>query len=125
MNPSEIIAKAIGENRAALTEAEAKLVLKQYRVPVVEEKIVSNINNIGDIAREMGYPVVLKGLGSRLTHKTERGLVKLNIKNQNDLEAAAIYIKDAAGDDLEGFLLQRMLEGKREFVAGLFFGSSG
>ncbi|MDD4091341.1 MAG: acetate--CoA ligase family protein [Smithellaceae bacterium] len=121
MNPTEIIAKAIRENRTALTEAEAKVVLKHYRIPVVEEKIVNNINELSVFAREMGYPVVLKGLGSRLTHKTERGLVKLNLKTPEDLQAAAIYIKDAAGDDLEGFLLQPMLEGKREFVAGLFF----
>ena len=105
MNPSEIITKAIRENRTALTEAEAKVVLKHYRIPVVEEKIVNNINDLNVFAREMGYPVVLKGLGSRLTHKTERGLVKLNIKNPDDLQEAAVYIKDAAGDDLEGFLL--------------------
>ena len=121
MKPSEIITKAIRENRSALTEAEAKVVLKHYRVPVVEEKIINNINELSVVAQEMSYPVVLKGLGSRLTHKTERGLVKLNIAIPEDLRAAAIYIKDAAGDDLEGFLLQPMLEGKREFVAGLFF----
>ena len=121
MNPSEIITKAIEEGRSALTEAEAKVVLKHYHVPVVEEKLINNINDIIVSAQEMGFPVVLKGLGSRLTHKTERGVVKLNIKNPDDLQAAAVYIKDAAGDDLEGFLLQPMLEGKREFVAGLFF----
>lgn len=64
--------------------------------------------------------MVLKGLGSNLTHKTENGLVKLKIRASEDLEKAAVYIKDAAGADLEGFLLQSMLEGKREFVAGLF-----
>lgn len=121
MNPSEIIAKAIKEQRAALTEAEAKQVLSNYKIPVVTEKIVNNISDIEKTAREMGYPVVLKALGSKLTHKTEKGLVKLNINTLENLQAAAVYIKDAAGADLEGFLLQPMLEGKREFVAGLFF----
>lgn len=121
MKPSEIIAQAIKEKRAALTEAEAKQVLKHYNIPVVNENIVNDIKYLNESARKMGYPLVLKGLGSKLTHKTERGLVKLNIKTPEDLQAAAIYIKDAAGDDLEGFLLQPMLEGKREFVAGLFF----
>ncbi|OGP87095.1 MAG: CoA-binding protein, partial [Deltaproteobacteria bacterium RBG_19FT_COMBO_43_11] len=64
--------------------------------------------------------VVLKGLGSRLTHKTERGLVKLNLNNKEEVRLAALYIKEAAGTDLEGFLIQPMLQGKREFVAGLF-----
>jgi acyl-CoA synthetase (NDP forming) len=121
MNSAIIIEKAIKEGRASLTEAEAKQVLKDYNIPVVKEIIINNINNIEESACEMGYPVVLKGLGSKLTHKTEKGLVKLNIKTPEDLQAAAVYIKDAAGADLEGFLLQPMLEGKREFVAGLFF----
>jgi acyl-CoA synthetase (NDP forming) len=47
-------------------------------------------------------------------------LVKLNLKNKEDVRSAALYIKEAAGSDLEGFLIQPMLEGKREFVAGLF-----
>ncbi|MDP2854024.1 MAG: acetate--CoA ligase family protein [Smithellaceae bacterium] len=121
MNPATIIEKAMKEGRAALTEAEAKQVLKNHNIPVVTEIIINNIDDIESSAREMGYPVVLKGLGSKLTHKTEKGLVKLNIKTPEDLQAAAVYIKDAAGTDLEGFLLQPMLEGKREFVAGLFF----
>jgi acyl-CoA synthetase (NDP forming) len=121
MNHTEIIDKAIKEGRYALTEAEAKQVLQQYHIPVVTEKIYNNIDELSVAVSEISYPVVLKGLGSKLTHKTEKGLVKLNIRTPEDLQAAAVYIKDAAGVDLEGFLLQPMLEGKREFVAGLFF----
>jgi len=120
MNPTEVIAKTIAEKRTALTEAEAKAVLKNYNIPVVDEIIYNDINDLHIAAPKISYPVVLKGLGSKLTHKTEKGLVKLNIKTQKDLLAAAVYIKEAAGDDLEGFLLQPMLEGKRELVAGLF-----
>lgn len=121
MNHIEIIETAVQEGRAALTEAEAKIVLQNFNIPVVKEKIVNNINYIESAAKEIGYPIVLKGLGSKLTHKTEKGLVKLNIKTPEDLARAALYIKDAAGSDLEGYLLQPMVEGRREFVAGLFF----
>lgn len=121
MNPIEIIDKAQSEARNALTEAEAKELLQYYGIPGVSEKIINNIEEIKSIAASVSYPVVLKGLGSRLTHKTEKGLVKLNISTPEDLLAAATYIKDAARDDLEGFLLQPMISGKREFVAGLFF----
>jgi acyl-CoA synthetase (NDP forming) len=120
MEKLEIIKKAKSQKRTALTEAEAKEVLKKYGIPVVEEKVVKTIAETEIAAKEIGYPVVLKGLGSRLTHKTERGLVKLNLKNKEDVRSAAIYIKEAAGSDLEGFLIQPMLEGRREFVAGLF-----
>ncbi|MBN1364162.1 MAG: acetate--CoA ligase family protein [Syntrophaceae bacterium] len=120
MEKIDIIEKAKAQNRTALTEAESKEVLKKYGIPVVEEKVVKTIEEAETAAETIGYPVVLKGLGSNLTHKTEKGLVKLNLRNKEDIRSAALHIKEAAGNDLEGFLLQPMLEGKREFVAGLF-----
>jgi acyl-CoA synthetase (NDP forming) len=116
----DIIEQAKSEKRTALTEAESKEVLKKYGIPVVQEKVVRTWEEAEKTAEKIGYPVVLKGLGSRLTHKTEKGLVKLNLKSKEDVRSAAQYIKEAAGSDLEGFLVQPMLEGKREFVAGLF-----
>lgn len=123
MKNIEIIEKAVRESRSALTEAEAKQVLQNFDIPVVNEIICNNINELEKATSQISFPVVLKGLGSRLTHKTEKGLVRLNLKNPEELQSAAIYIKDAAGKDLEGFLLQPMLPGNREFVAGLFFDS--
>ena len=123
MDSFAIIESAKKQGRNTLTEAEAKEVLKTYGVPVIEEKVVQTIEEAQQAAEKIGYPVVLKGLGARLTHKTERGLVKLGLKNTKDVRDAALYIQKAAGDDLEGFLLQPMLEGKREFVAGLFHDS--
>ncbi len=116
-----IIETAIAEGRKTLNEAEAKQILKHFGVPVVEEKAVKSIEMINSSADAIGYPVVLKGLGARLTHKTDKGLVKLNLSNKNEVLSAASQIKDAAGEDLEGFLIQPMVEGKREFVAGLFY----
>ena len=121
MKKLEIIKKAKMAGRTTLTEAEAKDLLKEYGIPVVKEICVNTESELDNVVNTIGYPLVLKGLGSRLTHKTEKGLVKLNLKNMKDVHSAAIYIKDAAGDDLEGFLIQPMLEGKREFVAGLFY----
>ncbi|HUN53702.1 MAG TPA: acetate--CoA ligase family protein [Smithella sp.] len=120
MEKMDILEQAKSQKRTTLTEAEAKEVLKQYGIPVVEEKNVHTIEEAEIAAEQSGYPVVVKGLGYRLTHKTERGLVKLSLKNKEDVRSAAIDIKEAAGNDLEGFLIQPMLDGKREFVAGLF-----
>ena len=120
MEKIDILEKVKSQKRTTLTEAEAKEVLKKYGIPVVEEKAVNTIEEAEIEAQRAGYPVVVKGLGSRLTHKTEKGLVKLNLRNKEDVRSAALYIKEAAGNDLEGFLIQPMLVGKREFVAGLF-----
>jgi len=120
MDATGLIRKAKSEGRFALAEAEAKALLRTYGVPVVDEVVATGLDEAIVQAEAKGYPVVLKGLGTRLTHKTERGLVKLNLKSVDDVRKAAGEIMEAAGDDLEGFLIQPMVEGKREFMAGLF-----
>ena len=120
MGKIQIIERAKSEQRTNLTEAESKEVLKEYGVPVVFEAVVKTIAEVEANADKIGYPIVVKGLGSKLTHKTEKGLVKLSLKTNEEVRSASIYIKGTAGNDLEGFLIQPMLEGKREFVAGLF-----
>lgn len=120
MEVSELIRKVKSEGRTALTEAESKELLKRFDVPVVDEVVAAGIDKAVTQAEAAGFPVVLKGLGSRLLHKTERGLVRLNLKNAEDVRTAAKEITEAAGSDLEGFLVYHMVEGRREFMAGLF-----
>lgn len=119
MNPEELIAIAQAAGRSALTEAEAKQLLAAYGVPVVTEETVHNAEEAAGRAEVMGFPVVLKGLGTKLTHKTERGLVRLHLRDREEVLTAAGEIANAAAGDLEGFLVQPMLAGKREFVAGM------
>ncbi len=106
--------------KTRLNEAEAKTLLNEFGVPVVPEAVAADYHDAVSAAEKMGYPVVLKGLGSELAHKTEQGLVRLNLKSPRDIQDAASAIETAAGDDLEGFLVQPLMPGKRELVAGLF-----
>ncbi len=120
----ELIERARKQQLTALNEADSKKLLKQYGIHVVDEQVIKMSADAEAEAEaeaeKIGYPVVIKGLGSRLTHKTEKGLVKLNLKNTGEVATAAGFIIEAAGDDLEGLLIQPMVQGKREFVAGLF-----
>jgi acyl-CoA synthetase (NDP forming) len=106
--------------KKALNENQAKNFLKKFGVPTVTEAIATNSNDAVDAARQIGFPVVLKGFGSSLLHKTERGLVHLNLLNPQDVENAAQFITAEAKADLEGFIIQPHIKGRREFVAGLF-----
>jgi acyl-CoA synthetase (NDP forming) len=120
MQPSDIIRKAKLSGSAVLTETESKQLLKYYGIPVVEEWVVKTEADAVKQAKKIGYPVVLKGLGTKLMHKTERGLVKVNLQNGTEVRKAARQIIQAAGSDLEGLLIQPMIKAKREFVIGLF-----
>ncbi|MBW1941158.1 MAG: acetate--CoA ligase family protein, partial [Deltaproteobacteria bacterium] len=62
-------------SNTVLNESQAKEILKRYDVPVVNETVALHEEEAIHAAREIGFPVVLKGLGSRLIHKTERSLV--------------------------------------------------
>ncbi len=103
-----------------LGENEAKKFLRQYGIPVVAEKVATTPQEAVGWAADMGYPVVLKAFGASLLHKTERGLVHLNLADEHAVRQAAALIADRAAGELEGFLVQPQLSGQREFVAGLF-----
>jgi acyl-CoA synthetase (NDP forming) len=104
----------------ALNEAQSKAFLKPYGIPVVEEQIARSANEALSAAQALGYPVVIKGVGSTLAHKTERGLVILNVKRADEVHDAVETLTTNGGDELEGFLVQAQMTGTREFVAGVF-----
>ena len=120
MNPEELIKKAISSGRTTLNEAEAKALLACYGVPVVEESVSFSPDEAAAKAEAMGFPVVLKGLSALLTHKTEHGLVKIGLTKGEDVRRAAKEMALKVEKDLEGWVLQPLLEGRREFVAGMF-----
>jgi acyl-CoA synthetase (NDP forming) len=115
-----IVKKARQEGRLALSETESNRILSRFGVPIAPDALVNSESEALEHARHIGYPVVLKGHGPKLTHKTERSLVRVNLKSDTELRTAFHEITKAAGEDGEGCLLQPFIEGRREFVAGLF-----
>ncbi|NTU73386.1 CoA-binding protein, partial [Candidatus Roizmanbacteria bacterium] len=103
----------------SLSESESKQLLAGYGVPVVKEIVAKDREDAVRAASGLQFPVVLKGHGAKLSHKSDKGLVRLGLANTEEVRQAAQGILESAGKDLEGFLIQPMLKGKREFVAGL------
>ncbi|MBU1398131.1 MAG: acetate--CoA ligase family protein [Proteobacteria bacterium] len=120
MNITDLFEKINKNEKSALTENESKRILQEYGIPVTEERTATNSAEAVNAAIGIGFPVVLKGLGSSILHKTEMGLVHLNLKDSVAVKEAALTIEKNAGDKLEGFLVQPQLNGKREFVTGMF-----
>ena len=77
---------------ATLSEADSKRLLAHHGVPLPDERTVPSATEAAEAASQIGFPVVLKLCGDAIAHKTERGLVKLNLR---DIEAV-----QAAGDEL-------------------------
>jgi acyl-CoA synthetase (NDP forming) len=104
----------------ALNAGDSRRLLKKFGVPVVPEESVDRQSDMIPAAQKFGFPVVVKGIGKSLLHKTDRGLVHINLPDSRAVENAARAIADEAGEELEGFLVQPHIRGRREFVAGLF-----
>ncbi len=115
----EVLPKARSRGARALTEFEAKRFLADYGLPVTPEKTVASLEAALAAAEVIGYPVALKGSGEELLHKTELGLVKLGLKDDSALREAYDQLAAAGQGLLKAMLVQQMVAGDRELVAGL------
>ena len=120
MDVEELIKQARQRRNRALTEHESKKLLAAFGIPVSKEAVAHDEDAAVCAADNIGYPVVVKGLGADLLHKTEAGLVCLNLAESTSVRDACRRIRNNAGNALEGFLVQPMLAGRRELLAGLF-----
>lgn len=115
----EIIEKALGEGKTTLSEYESKKVLKAYEIPVTKEVLVEDVKDLAKAAQEIGYPLVLKGCSSDISHKTEKGLIRVDIRNEDEATAAFEEITADMGGKENAVLVQEMVKGQRELVIGL------
>lgn len=117
--PMEWIEAAFAEGRRTLTEFESKQVLTAYGIPVTREVLVRDRNAFFTALDTIGFPLVVKGCGAGLTHKTESGLVQVDVRSEE--EAMAVFhrfMAAMAGED-KAVLVQEMIAGRRELAAGL------
>jgi acetate---CoA ligase (ADP-forming) subunit beta len=103
-----------------LSEAESKALLARHGVPVPGEALVTTPEEAAEAAERIGYPVVVKLCGPAIAHKTERGLVKLGLRDGEAVTSAAADLLAAARPD-DGdvaLLIAQMVSGARELIAG-------
>ena len=84
------------------------------------EALVSTPGEAAAAADRIGYSVVVKLCGAAITHKTERGLVKLGLSDTAAVHAAAAELLAAARpeDGDVALLVAQMVSGARELIAG-------
>ena len=103
----------------SLSEFESRKVLESYGIPMVATTLATTQQEAVEAAADIGYPVVLKGCGADLTHKSEVGSVKLNLTSSAEVASAFTAIETAAAGALDGILVQPQVKGTRELVAGM------
>ncbi|MDT7953627.1 MAG: acetate--CoA ligase family protein, partial [Acetobacteraceae bacterium] len=115
--------EAAGQARAllhaagrSLTEREAKRIAALYGIPVVHDEFVTCAEAAAVAAAAIGFPVVLKGEHREIQHKTEAGLVRLDLRDDKAVRAAAAAMLGTAG--LTGLLVQPMVGKGVEIMVG-------
>ena len=119
-NAAGLIGKANGR---PLTEREAKEVLALYDVPVVGERLVQTADHAVEAATALGMPVVLKVESPDLPHKTEAGVIRLNLRTAEEVRAGYEAVmanahKVTPPPQINGVLVQPMVPQGVEIVVG-------
>ncbi len=115
-----ILQNAHKNGKRTLSEYESKQVLAAYGIPVTREYLAANEPEMRDAAARIGYPIVLKGCAAELAHKSEKGAVRVDIRNDAEARAAFAEICEAmAASGTGSVLVQEYLGGRRELVAGM------
>ena len=94
-----------------MTESDARDVLSAYGLPVIRTETAATKDDASRLGREIGYPFVMKLLSPDISHKTEAGGIRLDLRSDEDareafagiVESARRYKTDAR---IEGVTLQ-------------------
>jgi len=110
-----IVEDAISGGNQLLSEVESKKLLASYGIPVSRTELAKSVDDAVRLAREMEFPVVMKIHSPDITHKSDAGAVRLDIRNEEELEEAYREIMancNAYNPEarLEGVSIQPMLQ---------------
>ncbi|MFP4268104.1 MAG: acetate--CoA ligase family protein [Spirochaetaceae bacterium] len=115
VTPNEEARALLPKGKRVLDEYTSKKIISSYGVPVTEEFLCSSADEVAEKAAYVGYPVVLKLISPDIQHKTEAGVVRLDVKDEEQarrtydevVENARNYNPDAKVD---GVLCYHMVE---------------
>jgi acetyltransferase len=103
-----------------LPQAQARRLLLDYEIPLAIENIAAGPAAASRAAAEIGFPVALKAIDPHHSHKTDAGLVQLNLRSINQVLGAARTMQNRLGARPSGgFQVQEMVSGGVEMIAGV------
>ncbi|HAO92572.1 MAG: hypothetical protein A2X99_01850 [Deltaproteobacteria bacterium GWB2_55_19] len=118
-----LVIEAQSLGRKTLPEPDAKEILRLSGVPVPRSFVAKDLSGAVEIARKIGYPLVLKVVSPDIPHKSDVGGVALGIRNAKELEEKwaemVLNVADeSATSMIEGFLVEEMAPKGAEVIIG-------
>lgn len=94
----ELLEKVRTKQRTTLTEYESKQIFAAYGIPTVRTELAATVDEAVALAKELGYPVVLKLNSETITHKTDVNGVQLNLVNESAVRDAYALIEKSVAE---------------------------
>lgn len=104
-----------------LDEVESLRVAAAHGLSVVEHRHCEDADAAVAAWREFNEPVVMKGCSPTIAHKSEWGLVKLNVNDEEDVRrhfSTFLTTLRMGGAISNGTIVARMVKGQRELMLG-------
>ena len=119
----KLINEVLADKRTVMTEFEAKQLLNYYKIPVIKNGLAKTKSEAVKLAKEIGYPLVMKIASPDILHKTDVGGVILNILNKEDADASFTKIMNSSKSkmpsaDIRGVFVEQMITKKYELIIG-------
>ncbi|MBS3926959.1 MAG: acetate--CoA ligase family protein [Nitrosarchaeum sp.] len=123
LKAKKIFDKVKKEKRPNLLEEEGQEVLKAYGLPLPKSALAKTEAEAIKIAKQIGYPVVMKIASPQIIHKSDAGGVKVNLTNESEIkEAFKTIIANAKKynkkAEIKGVLIVEMVKGGKELIIG-------
>lgn len=106
----------------ALNEVDSKRLIGAFGIAAPPERLVATADEAAAAAQAIGFPVVLKAVSAALPHKSDAGLVRLNLADAAAVRQAAAAIAAQACSlavTLDGMLVAAQVAGGTEVVLGV------
>jgi acetyltransferase len=120
----QMIRECLDQGKTRLGEVDGLRLLKCYGFDVLPTELATSKEQAENLAKEMGFPVVMKIVSSQILHKSDAGGVVVGIEGKQEageaFESIMANARNYAPDaQLDGVLVQKMAGTGQEVILGL------
>jgi acetyltransferase len=95
---ADLIERVRASGRTILTEYESKQIFTDYGIPTVVTHLAQSPDEAVAVAKQIGYPVVVKLNSETITHKTDVNGVQLNLRDAEAVRQAFALIEQTVSE---------------------------
>jgi acyl-CoA synthetase (NDP forming) len=114
-----VVDTALARGGGWLDPTETARMLEAFGIPMAKIRMAKTAEDAAAAARELGFPVAVKAVGPTILHKTDVGGVCLGLTDARAVVAACREMKARLVETLTDFLVQAMVPGGVEVIAGV------